>query len=151
MFLCVRVWPFLYYIIKQTLWSIFFQDKNTTAFQERELELAARIRKLEAGLYELQKEIIQQRKTKKLKTEELEVVTAKETDLKVKIWDEEIQFREKSAVARQTLIDIEEEKKGYKTQTDIVYEDLDLLKQENVRLRWHLKKFQEDISEIIMG
>ena len=63
---------------------------------------------------------------------------------------EEELFRQQTAAAEAAMKQIDKDKAEYNRQTDIVHNDVDLLRQENKKLRKHLQKFQEDVSDIII-
>mmetsp|Transcript_57746 Transcript_57746/g.137450 ORF Transcript_57746/g.137450 Transcript_57746/m.137450 type:complete len:462 (+) Transcript_57746:46-1431(+) len=121
----------------------------TTGFLEREQRYTREIRQTEEGLQKaveekenLQREIAQQTANLKSLNEE-SAQTVRET---VAI-QEQAQAEEQAL--RKELRDILEEKRALQDKLALGEKDLDLLQQENERLRAHVKAFQRDVNEIL--
>eukprot|EP00392_Amoebophrya_sp_AT5.2_P013163 g13276.t1 len=124
-------------------------QKDSAAFETREKEHVQKIKDLESGIFEISKEMLLFRKQLEAKKQLEVLLKQKRYQLDVAMAAEEEEFVNKIEEQASELIEVEQEKKKYETQTNIVLKDLDMIKDENKRLRAHIRKFQEDIAEIV--
>jgi hypothetical protein len=123
---------------------------STGGFVEREMRYTKEIRSLEEGLQRTVADKEQLTKEIALLTGELKRLND-ESAMAVR---ESVAFQEaahsQEEQLRQELRDIMTEKRGLQDQLAVSKKDLEMLGQENTRLRVHVKSFQRDVSEILV-
>jgi len=122
---------------------------TTTGFLERELRYTKEIRQTEEGLQKtiedkenLQRDIAQQTQELKKLNEENTQMIRESVAIQEQATAEEQQLRKE-------LREIIQEKRALQDKLALSNKDLELLQQENERLRAHVKAFQRDVNEIL--
>ncbi|CAD7932655.1 unnamed protein product [Amoebophrya sp. A25] len=124
-------------------------ERDSAAFASREKEHVQKIKDLEGGIFELSKEMLVCRKMLELDKVKQKKLKESRLELLQLMASEEETFSEKVEKLELELKCVEKERVNYEVQTNIVLKDLDIVKTENKKLRAHIRKFQEDISEIV--
>ena len=77
------------------------------------------------------------------------MVKKRGSNLQAMMESEEELFRTKVYQADETMKEINKDKQKFDQRTNIVNTDLELIREENKRIRKQLQKFQEDVSDVI--
>ena len=138
----------------------FKQDEDTAIelirtdaaeFEAREVDHIAKIKDLEAVVFEISADIIKLRKKLDITKDHDQDLGEKIIELQKVMAEEEITFVKQVEEAQQEIVNVKEEKELCKLNTSIVVSDLKLMQEENRKLREHIDKFQKDVSNVIYG